>query len=88
MNTNTTKYIVSGREVIAMVAGDAKAGACRYAYLRCREAIDANREFNLVNARRGRVTSAKWAEKEVALTGDVDLAVELNPGEFFVKDAS
>lgn len=81
--TITPAYIIADDSLIATVQTDLPAGASvRYSWQRCAEAIDANREFNLVNARRGKISRAKtWQKNDLY----ADSGVEINPGEFYLS---
>lgn len=78
-------YIINNHnEPIARIDGEAKSGHCRYAFQKTAEAIDANRHWNLVNARSGRISNAKrwqeWERKHDLLP----TAIEINPGHYFL----
>ncbi len=78
----TSAYIIKNDTLIASVNTDLKNGSsvC-YAYNKCEEAIDASRDFNLVNARIGKISRAKkWAKK----SWEVESAIEINKGEFLI----
>ena len=76
----TTAYIIRNGEVIAETKTELKNGASvKYAFEKCEEALNANREFNLVNARTAKISrNKKWANKTQ------DFANEINSGEFFI----
>ena len=81
----TPAYLISDDELLAVVLTDRPAGPARYSYDRCAEAIDANRGYNLVGSSSCRVSrAAKWADIE-RRTIDVDTAIELSPGQFWVR---
>lgn len=73
--------ILDGRQVIAAVDTNLKNGeAIQYAYLKIKEEINANRDFNLVNAKTGKISRNKRFLDEY----DPDsFAKEINPGEFY-----
>ena len=79
----TTAYIIANDEIIAKVSTDLKNGAeVEYAYNSTKEAINANREVNLVNAKWGKISRAKkWASQDF----DCDTAKEVNPSEFLIQ---
>ena len=74
-------YIIADDSLIATVQTDLPAGASvRYSWQRCAEAIDANREFNLVNARRGKISRAKkWAKLRACYDAE-----EIAPGVLYL----
>lgn len=76
----TTAYLIKNGEVIAETETELKNGASvKYAFEKCAEALNANREFNLVNARTAKISRAKkWANKTE------EVAIEINSGEFFI----
>ena len=75
-------YIIADDSLIATVQTDLPAGASvRYSWQRCAEAIDANREFNLVNARRGKISRAKKWAKVPAFDYDAE---EIAPGVLYL----
>lgn len=85
-----TSYILDKYgTVVAIASNPAKSGKCRYAWQACREAIDSRREFNLVNARDGKVSNAKSIDKWL-YRHDVMLpfAKEINPGDYFIESDS
>jgi predicted nucleic acid-binding Zn ribbon protein len=86
MNAIATRaYIISSGSVIAEITTALPSGrAVRWSRQRCAEAIDANREWNLVNARSGKISRAqKWA-RLVSDDAAETSAVEINPGEFYL----
>lgn len=77
-------FIISGGELIATVKTNLKNGtAIEYSYSKCKEAINADREFNLVNAQSGKISRAKKYMKDYNYCEN--WATEINPGEFFVQ---
>lgn len=78
-------YIIAkdfhGEKLIARVDTDLKSGASiEYGHCVCDEAINANRDKNLVNAKIGKISRAKkWDSEYVEFFG-----TEINPGEFQV----
>lgn len=81
-------FIISKRGMpVARLLFPAKSGACRYAFQRCSEEIDANREWNLVNASWGKISSAKkWQSWESDNGFDLSVAQEVNHGEFYITE--
>ena len=59
-------YIVKNQAIVATVNTDLKVfTVVNFSAHRCVESIDANREFNLVNAQIGRIArGAKWEKME------------------------
>lgn len=66
--TYTTKKLKSGERV-------------QVAFNRCKESINANREWNLVNAIECKASNAKKWEKEINYA---DSCVEINENEFYI----
>lgn len=84
----TTTFIIADSRPVAYLppASTTPAGACRYGFQRSAEALDANREWNLVNARKGKISSAaKWQNWGKKNNVELPVAMELNPGEFLIK---
>lgn len=81
-----TAYIISNTgEPIASIIGEAISGRCRYGFYRCKEEINANREWNIVNSRAGKVSNnKKWEEWEKRWEL-LPFAVELNPRQYFIE---
>lgn len=80
-------YIIADGRPVARAQAHTPAGPCRYAFQRSAEAIDANREWNLVNARRAKTSSAKkWQNWEADNGVELPVAIELNPGEYFISE--
>lgn len=79
-------YIISNHgELIAKTEAHLpSAASVRYGQERSREEIDANREYNLVNAKDGKISNAKRWDAEYR-NSEAGMAVELNPGEFLVS---
>jgi len=75
--------INSRKEVVASVNTELKSGASvRYSDQICEEKINASREYNLVNAREGKISRAKkYMSSEEAAEY---YAREINPEEFFI----
>jgi hypothetical protein len=84
---NMMTFIVSdGRPVALVTTTPATPGPCQYGFHRSREALNANREWNLINARKGTISRAqKWQDWELENGVILPGAIELNPGEFFVE---
>lgn len=86
-------YIVSLKSdyLIACTIGNHKSGPCKYSTQKTRESMDANRDFLLVNAIKGKISNAKRWEK-IARENDVPFA-ELLPDasklrmpEFYISE--
>lgn len=80
----TTAFIISNNEIVAQVATDLKnQSSVRFSNKKIKEEINANREYNLVNAAHGKISRAKkWFNK--AKTQELDFGIEINQGEFLV----
>ena len=77
-------FIIKNQELICYCETNLKNGEIvEYSYQKSEESINANRDFNLVNARTAKISRAKkWLkiyEKSI-----VDSAIEINEGEFYV----
>ena len=79
-------FIVANNSIIAKINAAAQAGEyVKFSSQRCEEAINASREWNLVNARNGKISNAvKW-HKIWDRMADCRYAVEINPGEYFIN---
>lgn len=74
-----TSFIIADSQPVARLIHAAPADACRFGFEKSREALDANVEFNLVNARKGKVSNAaKWQDWEVKNGVELPLAAKLN----------
>ena len=72
----------SNKEIVAFLNTELKSGTLvRYSSIKTRESINANRDFNLVNASTGKISHAK---KYVTAQSYAGFAEELNPGEFLI----
>lgn len=83
-------FIIANNSIIAKVSGSAAAGSSvRYSSQRCEEAIDASREWTLVNASCGKISDAvKWHKAWDRMCGEEQCdkhAVEINPGEYYIN---
>ena len=80
----TTAFIVSNNEIVAQVTTDLNNQATViFSNKKAKEEINANREYNLINASHGKISRAKkWFNK--AKTQDVNFATEINIGEFLI----
>jgi hypothetical protein len=78
-------YIINNHgEPVATATTNTK-GSIRYGFVTVREEIDANRELNLVNARPGKISTAKkWADWE-RTHEPLPSAKEINPGQFLIN---
>ena len=73
-------YLIANGEVICTVQ-DRKSGDVIFSYSKVDENLDANREFNLVNARNGKISNAKkWHKFDV-----MDIGKEINQDEYYVQ---
>jgi len=72
-------YLISNGQLICTVS-DRKSGDVIFSYSKVYENLDANREFNLVNAKDGKISNAKkWRFVDV-----IDIGVEINKDEYYV----
>ena len=79
-------FIIANNSIVAKISGSAVAGqSVRYSSQRCEEAIDASREWNLVNASYGKLSDATKWHKAWSRVEDCCYAVEINPGEYFIS---
>lgn len=80
-------YIINTRtnEIVAVTSASAAAGECSYSFNRTAEAIDASREFNLVNASTGKISNAKKWDAAYKKMQDCPVATQINASEFFVS---
>ena len=86
-------FIIANNSIIAKIDADAKANAgesVKFSRQRCEEAINAGREWNLVNASYGKISdAAKWHKAWGRMCGEEQCehgsAVEINPGEYFIS---
>lgn len=81
-------YIIANGSIIAKVDAALQSGTeVRFSRVRCEEAIDASREWNLVNAHNGKIgNGAAWDRKWERTEGAAcDYATEINPGDFFIS---
>ena len=78
----SSAYIIRNNTVIALVSTELKNGAeVEYSFNSTAEAINADREVNLVNAKWGKISRAKkWAKEYTDSVG-----VEVNTAEFLIK---
>lgn len=78
-------YIIANNEIIAVVNTSLKNGeSISYSKTKAEEAINAAREFNLVNASTGKISRAtKWDGKARKMY-EVDSGEEINAGEFWI----
>lgn len=77
-------FIIANNSIIAKIRGEAQVGEIKFSSQRCKEAINAAREWNLVNAQSGKISdAAKW-HRAWAKMSDCRFAEELNPGEFYI----
>lgn len=82
----TSSFIISDGTPVARISGTATAGVCWYSWQRCREALNTNRDWNLVSARKGTVSNAaRWQNWELRNDVLLPLAEEINEREFFVS---
>lgn len=80
-------YIIANNTIVAKISADLPSGIeVTYSRQRSEEAINASREWNLVNAKNGKIgNGAAWDRKWEKTDGAArDFATEINPGEFFI----
>lgn len=74
----TEAYIVKNEKLIAIVTTDLKAGTVvQYSSLKCFNRLDANREFDLVNAEVGTISRARKFYNQTKQQY-IDVAVRIN----------
>lgn len=76
-------YIISldGKDLIATTRTELKSGSTvKYSHSRAEESINANRKYNLVSPRKGKISRSKKWEKAQPLS----YGIEINEGEFFL----
>lgn len=79
-------YIIKNNAIIAKTSEALKSGAVvEYAFHTCKEEINADREFNLVNAKTAKISNAKKWDAEYKKSDDQLTASEINPGEFLIR---
>lgn len=81
-------YIISNGKIIAKTTTNLASGlAVAFSGHRVPEKINAAREWNLFNAQHGTIGNGKgWDAKWAKLPCGADrMAVEINPGEFFIS---
>lgn len=75
-------YLIKNGNLIATVYTDLKNGTVvEYGYHLCKEKINANRQYNLLNTRSAKISRAQQDETQEYYS---QLADEINPGEFHV----
>lgn len=80
----TYAYIIQNDTVIASVKTELKSGtSVKFSAMKVKEEIDANRDFNLVNAMPGKISRAKRWDKEADQCEVV--GSEINPCEFLIS---
>lgn len=81
-----SSFIINDGTPVARISETATAGVCRYSRQRCKEALNTNRDWNLVNARKGTVSNAaRWQNWELRNNVLLPFAEEINEREFFVS---
>lgn len=82
----TKAFIIANNEVIAQVETGLAAGELvSFGFFKVEECMNANRQWNLVNASNGKISRAqKWVKKFVAQAEGRRFGKEINPGEFFI----
>jgi hypothetical protein len=69
---------------VAITNTNLRGGAIvRWGWQRCEERLNPNREWNLVNARNGKISRAKRHDSEL-----VPWAVELSPSNFYIAEVT
>jgi len=84
----TTSYIISkdGKRVICSIDTDLKSGTTvDYGYHKSKNALNANIDYNLVNAREGKISRAKKWHKSWIDSGQ-HYGVELFERNFYVSE--
>lgn len=78
-------YIIkSGKLIVAIESSLPSGTPVSFAFNKAIESINANREFNLVNATRGKISrSKKYYEESLELNC---CATEINPREFYIQE--
>lgn len=87
MINKTKAYIISnnGKELIASVETNLNSGeVVFFSENRIKECINANREWNLVNVGRGKISRAQKWRKTWVQTLDSLVGIEINKGEFYL----
>lgn len=75
-------YIIKNNEVVAIANTELKNGVeVQFSSLTTEEKVNANRNYNLVNAQTGKISRAKKWEASAKYA---DYATEINPGEFLL----
>ncbi len=79
----TKAFIISRNRVIATCETELDNNSeIRFAYLVAKEQINANFDYNLVNAKKGKISRAKkWDNNK---NFDVDFASEINHADFHI----
>lgn len=81
----SSAYLIEDGYVICTVNTELKNGtSVRFGYETCEEALDANRDFNLVNARDAKISRAKKWDKAY-LYRPIPYGKEINPAEFYIN---
>ena len=83
----TKAFIVAKNKVIAEVETDLSNGAhIIFGYQKVKWHINANRKWNLVNSRNGKISRAiKWRKIFDAQAEEIQSGKEINKGEFFLS---
>lgn len=72
-------YIIKNGQIAAVTSGTFASGkSVSFSARRTAESLDANREFNLVNASTGKISNAKKWDAEFARMAECMSAVEIN----------
>jgi len=78
-------FIIANNALVAQCREFHASGeVVRFSAQLCAEKIDASREFNLVNARAGKISNAKKWAAVASRIEDIEIARQINPGEFRV----
>ncbi len=81
-------YIIKNGDIVCSLDTDLENGTVvRYAFDKSKEELDANREYNLVNEKTGKISRAKKYDEyryEVASMGLI--ATEINEKEFYIEN--
>jgi len=84
---NKYSYLVEGKNLLALIP-IRKSGQAYFAFSYCKESINTNREYSLVNARLAKVSNAKKWHAVYRRVEGLYCADEMNPSEFFLSDYS
>ncbi|NCY20674.1 hypothetical protein EBX31_01800 [bacterium] len=83
----TKAFIIANNKVVAEVETDLGNGAdIIFGYQKVEEHINANRKWNLVNSKNGKISRAKkWRKIFNGQAEGMQYGNEINQGEFFIR---